>query len=170
MITPKGSVRSPHEPTEVKMLWSCRRLLRCLVWSTANLWHGSRVLYYINFMIHRRCSLLTKSSPWPQRRCPFKYISCLINMDARLRRVNKEITGMFGSIWYGDIAITKQIQDCKNDKSSQIKIDLIDESPFHLKGSFPGPQETPYEGGHFEVVSYGLVFWFACWGHCHRTS
>jgi len=54
-------------------------------------------------------------------------------MDARLRRVNKEIT------------------DCKNDKSSQIKIDLIDESPFHLKGSFPGPQETPYEGGHFEV-------------------
>jgi len=54
-------------------------------------------------------------------------------MDARLRRVNKEIT------------------DCKNDKSSQIKIDLIDESPFHLKGSFPGPQGTPYEGGHFEV-------------------
>jgi len=54
-------------------------------------------------------------------------------MDARLRRVNKEIT------------------DCKNDKSSQIQIDLIDESPFHLKGSFPGPQETPYEGGHFEV-------------------
>ncbi|EGN97817.1 hypothetical protein SERLA73DRAFT_182565 [Serpula lacrymans var. lacrymans S7.3] len=54
-------------------------------------------------------------------------------MDARLRRVNKEIT------------------DCKNDKSSNIKIDLIDESPFHLKGSFPGPQDTPYEGGHFEV-------------------
>ena len=40
----------------------------------------------------------------------------------------------------------------KNDKSSQIKIDLIEESPFHLKGSFPGPQGTPYEGGHFEVV------------------
>jgi len=45
----------------------------------------------------------------------------------------------------------KEITDCKNDKSSQIKIDLIDDSPFHLKGSFPGPQETPYEGGHFEV-------------------
>lgn len=43
--------------------------------------------------------------------------------------------------------------DCKNDKSSNIKIELIDESPFHLKGSFPGPQDTPYEGGHFEVVS-----------------
>ena len=56
-------------------------------------------------------------------------------MDARLRRVNKEIA------------------DCKNDKTSNIKIDLIDESPFHLKGSFPGPEDTPYEGGHFEVVS-----------------
>ncbi|PPQ67906.1 hypothetical protein CVT24_003169 [Panaeolus cyanescens] len=54
-------------------------------------------------------------------------------MDARLRRVNKEIT------------------DCKNDKTSQIKIELVDESPFHLKGSFPGPEGTPYEGGKFEV-------------------
>ncbi|KAF4621802.1 hypothetical protein D9613_012080 [Agrocybe pediades] len=54
-------------------------------------------------------------------------------MDARLRRVNKEIA------------------DCKNDKTSQIKIDLFDSSPFHLKGSFPGPQGTPYEGGNFEV-------------------
>jgi ubiquitin-conjugating enzyme (huntingtin interacting protein 2) len=54
-------------------------------------------------------------------------------MDARLRRVNKEIA------------------DCKNDKTSNIRITLIDESPFHLKGSFPGPAETPYEGGRFEV-------------------
>jgi len=54
-------------------------------------------------------------------------------MDARLRRVNKEIT------------------DCKNDKSSAITIDLVDNSPFHLKGSFAGPEGTPYEGGHFEV-------------------
>ncbi|TFK38955.1 ubiquitin-conjugating enzyme/RWD-like protein [Crucibulum laeve] len=54
-------------------------------------------------------------------------------MDARLRRVNKEIA------------------DCKNDKTSNIKIELIDNSPFHLKGSFPGPEGTPYEGGHFEV-------------------
>ncbi|KAH9480093.1 Ubiquitin-conjugating enzyme E2 1 [Psilocybe cubensis] len=54
-------------------------------------------------------------------------------MDARLRRVNKEIS------------------DCKNDKTSQIKIELFDESPFHLKGSFPGPEGTPYEGGLFEV-------------------
>ncbi|KAJ7505938.1 ubiquitin-conjugating enzyme/RWD-like protein [Mycena galericulata] len=54
-------------------------------------------------------------------------------MDARLRRVNKEIA------------------DCKNDKTSNIRIDLIDNSPFHLKGSFPGPEDTPYQGGHFEV-------------------
>jgi ubiquitin-protein ligase len=43
--------------------------------------------------------------------------------------------------------------DCKGDKSSSIRIDLIDNSPFHLKGSFPGPKDTPYEGGTFEVVS-----------------
>ncbi|KAI0727145.1 ubiquitin-conjugating enzyme/RWD-like protein, partial [Fomitopsis betulina] len=54
-------------------------------------------------------------------------------MDARLRRVNKEI------------------QDCKNDKSSSIAIDLVDNSPFHLVGSFGGPEGTPYEGGHFQV-------------------
>ncbi|KAJ7937925.1 ubiquitin-conjugating enzyme/RWD-like protein [Mycena leptocephala] len=42
-------------------------------------------------------------------------------MDARLRRVSKEIA------------------DCKNDMTSNIGIDLVDSSPFHLKGSFPGP-------------------------------
>ncbi|KAF7320685.1 Ubiquitin-conjugating enzyme E2-24 kDa [Mycena chlorophos] len=54
-------------------------------------------------------------------------------MDARLRRVNKEIA------------------DCKNDKTSNITIDLIDNSPFHLRGSFPGPEDTPYQGGVFQV-------------------
>lgn len=44
--------------------------------------------------------------------------------------------------------------DCKNDKSSKINIDLIDNSPFHLRGSFDGPQDTPYSGGHFEVVRH----------------
>ncbi|KAF8519708.1 ubiquitin-conjugating enzyme/RWD-like protein [Gautieria morchelliformis] len=54
-------------------------------------------------------------------------------MDARLRRVNKEIA------------------DCKNDKQSNISITLVDDSPFHLRGSFPGPEGTPYEGGQFAV-------------------
>lgn len=50
------------------------------------------------------------------------------------------------------------VEDCKSDRTSGIKIDLIDDSPFHLKGSFPGPQDTPYEGGHFEVVSFVSSF------------
>jgi len=54
-------------------------------------------------------------------------------MDARLRRVNKEIA------------------DCKKDKASRIKVDLVDNSPFHLIGSFDGPEETAYEGGRFQV-------------------
>ncbi|KAF8516440.1 ubiquitin-conjugating enzyme/RWD-like protein [Hysterangium stoloniferum] len=54
-------------------------------------------------------------------------------MDARLRRVNKEIA------------------DCKNDRTSNITITLIDDSPFHLKGTFPGPEGTPYEGGIYDV-------------------
>ncbi|OSC98217.1 hypothetical protein PYCCODRAFT_1375679 [Trametes coccinea BRFM310] len=54
-------------------------------------------------------------------------------MDARLRRVNKEIA------------------DCKNDKASKITIDLIDDNPFHLIGAFDGPEGTPYEGGRFQV-------------------
>jgi ubiquitin-conjugating enzyme (huntingtin interacting protein 2) len=42
--------------------------------------------------------------------------------------------------------------DCKNDKVSNISIELVDESPYHLIGGFPGPEDTPYEGGRFEVV------------------
>jgi len=53
--------------------------------------------------------------------------------DARLRRVNKEIA------------------DCKKDKLSQISIDLVEDNPFHLIGSFPGPEDTPYQGGYFSV-------------------
>ncbi|PWY98775.1 putative UBC1-E2 ubiquitin-conjugating enzyme [Testicularia cyperi] len=53
--------------------------------------------------------------------------------DARLRRINKEIN------------------DCKNDKSSGIQVSLIDDSPFHLVGTFPGPENSPYEKGTFDV-------------------
>jgi len=74
-------------------------------------------------------------------------------MDARLRRVNKEIAGE-RHYTTTPLCIQSLVRtDCKNDKTSNIRIDLIDDSPFHLKGSFPGPSETPYEGGHFEVVS-----------------
>ncbi|KAJ7776838.1 ubiquitin-conjugating enzyme/RWD-like protein [Mycena maculata] len=65
-------------------------------------------------------------------------------MNARLRRVNKEIAEKTRFL-------TSSHRDCKNDKTSNIRIDLIDSSPFHLKGSFPGPEDTPYQGGHFEV-------------------
>jgi len=54
-------------------------------------------------------------------------------MDARLRRVNKEIA------------------DCKNDNTSNVQIELVEESPFHLKGTFDGPNDTPYHGGKFDV-------------------
>ena len=75
-------------------------------------------------------------------------------MDARLRRVNKEIYGSYLLPFLStvDIHNITESVDCKNDKASNISIDLIDNSPFHLKGSFPGPEGTPYEGGHFEVV------------------
>lgn len=76
-------------------------------------------------------------------------------MDARLRRVNKEIAGtgsFFAFIDNHYRSFVPSNQDCKNDRTSNIRIDLIDNSPFHLKGSFPGPQETPYEGGNFDVV------------------
>lgn len=53
--------------------------------------------------------------------------------EARMRRINKEIA------------------DCQKDKTSLIKISMIDDSPFHLLGSFPGPSDTPYEGGNYEV-------------------
>ncbi|KAL7423665.1 Ubiquitin-conjugating enzyme E2 1 [Cryptotrichosporon argae] len=53
--------------------------------------------------------------------------------DARLRRVQKEIKA------------------CQQDKTSGISIELVDENPFHLIGSFPGPSDTPYEGGFYEV-------------------
>ncbi|KAI0917678.1 hypothetical protein AcW2_007754 [Taiwanofungus camphoratus] len=59
--------------------------------------------------------------------------NCTLAMDARLRRLNKEIA------------------DCKNDRSSRITIDLVDNSPYHLIGAFDGPEGTPYEGGHFQV-------------------
>jgi len=47
--------------------------------------------------------------------------------------------------------MNRELRDCKNDTWANITLDLIDNSPFHLKGSFSGPKDTPYEGGVFEV-------------------
>ncbi|KAN0063568.1 Ubiquitin-conjugating enzyme E2 1 [Thecaphora frezii] len=63
--------------------------------------------------------------------------------DARLRR------------------ITKEINDCKNDKTSGVDVVMVGESPFHLIGTFPGPENSPYDGGIFDVdiqVSEGYPF------------
>lgn len=37
--------------------------------------------------------------------------------------------------------------------TTNINIEPFDDSPFHLRSSFQGPHDSPYEGGHFEVVS-----------------
>ncbi|KIM21145.1 hypothetical protein M408DRAFT_33604, partial [Serendipita vermifera MAFF 305830] len=54
-------------------------------------------------------------------------------MDARLRRLQKEVA------------------DLRKDTTSQVTIELVDESYLHLLGSFPGPPDTPYAGGTYEV-------------------
>ncbi|KDN46991.1 putative UBC1-E2 ubiquitin-conjugating enzyme [Tilletiaria anomala UBC 951] len=53
--------------------------------------------------------------------------------SSRLRRINKEIA------------------DCANDKTSGIEVAMVDDSPFHLVGTFPGPENSPYERGMFDV-------------------
>jgi len=54
-------------------------------------------------------------------------------MDARLRRLQKEV------------------QDLRSDATSQITVELVDESYLHLIGAFVGPPDTPYQGGTYEV-------------------
>ncbi|KAG9011781.1 hypothetical protein FRB90_007081 [Tulasnella sp. 427] len=62
--------------------------------------------------------------------------------DARLRRVNKEIAGKFSE----PLDLQK-----RKDKASNVEINLVEDNPFHLIGTFPGPPDTPYEGGRFSV-------------------
>jgi ubiquitin-conjugating enzyme (huntingtin interacting protein 2) len=77
-------------------------------------------------------------------------------MDARLRRINKEIAGTFILETEPTLVdLQTGLTDCKSDKTSNVQIELIDNSPYHLKGSFQGPEDTPYAGGQFDVV--GLV-------------
>lgn len=43
--------------------------------------------------------------------------------------------------------------DLKNDKATNITVDLVGDSLTHLIGTFIGPEDTPYNGGTYEVVS-----------------
>ncbi|KAF9414160.1 Ubiquitin-conjugating enzyme E2 1 [Podila epigama] len=47
--------------------------------------------------------------------------------------------------------IQKEISDCQKDQASLIQLTLEDGNIMHLKGRFPGPPGTPYEGGIFQV-------------------
>ncbi|PLW05284.1 hypothetical protein PCANC_28130 [Puccinia coronata f. sp. avenae] len=49
--------------------------------------------------------------------------------------------------------VMKEIQDCQRESaSSQINIQMIGEDLSKLRGQFPGPPNSPYEGGTFEVA------------------
>lgn len=47
--------------------------------------------------------------------------------------------------------IAKELGDIQNDVSSAIKVNPTGDDMSHLKASFKGPPETPYEGGTFIV-------------------
>lgn len=49
--------------------------------------------------------------------------------------------------------IAKEIADIHADSQSQITAEPLgsEEDITHLRGSFPGPPGTPYEGGHYTV-------------------
>lgn len=48
--------------------------------------------------------------------------------------------------------IAKELEDVKSDPHSGIDLAMVTESDMgHLKGTFQGPPDTPYEGGEFVV-------------------
>jgi ubiquitin-protein ligase len=60
--------------------------------------------------------------------------------------------------------------DCKRDAGSGIRVALVDESPFHLIGTFPGPDGSPYAGGTFDVVRVYAYIRVDCTLTARRTS
>ena len=46
--------------------------------------------------------------------------------------------------------IAKEIEECQNSQES-IQVQAVGDDLSHLKGSFRGPDGTPYEGGNFQV-------------------
>lgn len=48
--------------------------------------------------------------------------------------------------------IYKEFSDVQSDATSGVTLSIINESDIsHLKGSFPGPPGTPYEGGTYII-------------------
>ena len=102
-----------------------------------------------------------RQDPTPQRSGHFLvFVEPPLSMaNARLNRVMREIAA------------------CERDKSDGIAVQMVDgtqswyssESPFHLIGTFPGPESSPFEDGLFKVVrSPGLATAHA--GHCRARG
>lgn len=47
--------------------------------------------------------------------------------------------------------MSKEVRDIQSEPSLGITITLVDGSLYHLVGCFPGPVDTPYQGGMFSV-------------------
>jgi ubiquitin-conjugating enzyme (huntingtin interacting protein 2) len=47
--------------------------------------------------------------------------------------------------------VTKEIQDMMKDTDSDVQLEVVKEDLQHLRGSFTGPPDTPYEGGKYVV-------------------
>lgn len=49
--------------------------------------------------------------------------------------------------------VAKELADIQNDSQSQVMVEPVSggDDLTHLKGSFPGPPGTPYEGGTYYV-------------------
>jgi ubiquitin-conjugating enzyme (huntingtin interacting protein 2) len=49
--------------------------------------------------------------------------------------------------------VAKELADIHKDKTSQIKVEPIGDHQdiTHLRGTFPGPPDTPYQGGNYSV-------------------
>ena len=47
--------------------------------------------------------------------------------------------------------VTKELQDIEKDRDSGVTVRLVNDSLKNLIGTIPGPPDTPYAGGTYEV-------------------
>lgn len=47
--------------------------------------------------------------------------------------------------------VAKEIEDCQRVDAANLHVQIIGDELSHLKGTFQGPTETPYEGGEFVI-------------------